>query len=461
MKITVIGSGIAGIFSCLHAQKLHPNAEVQLLERGAEVGGLLKHFDYGENLIFDIGIHTLYEVGDEYIDNLLLHNVKIDFKQLPGDVGGSYFNGKIRQGSPYLDLRLLSPEKFEKALLEVQSCVGEPREDNAESYLLDYFGEIICNEVIRPIVESVFMEKLDKVDITALSLLPLNRVLAHSLEESLTLMNNSDYRKKFAIEDQRKLPFEFRSKLKGFYPKRIGLSFYIEELLKVFTKNKGTVHLNRNVEALSLDEDFRIKILSKDLEQNIIEECSDLVVWAAGIPPLAKIIFDDSLPLRGDKPFCTYIYNVLIKRNDNFMDMQYMYNLNPGMKIFRVGIYENFTDECFSDEVKLSIEVLAEYGSNEVDLEEEIIKETLQLGVVCKRKDILFSKLEKIGPGLPRLTVKNVKFIKNISKEIDENKFENLIVVGAQSSEKVYYQREILHDAKSKLDEFYQKFNNK
>ena len=101
-KYVIAGSGVSGMLSALILLKHTKGENIYLIEKNAELGGLLRKFDYGEEYgTFDYGMHNMLETGIEELDSLLFgllpENEWQVLDQDKRDLAGIFFNGKFNQ----------------------------------------------------------------------------------------------------------------------------------------------------------------------------------------------------------------------------------------------------------------------------------------------------------------------------------------------------------------------------
>lgn len=457
-NIVVVGSGISGIFSAIYAQLKHSDSQVHLVEKSNKFGGLIQSFDYAEGR-FDYGIHTFYETLDKEIDDIIINpNYDGGWKDLPGDWGGVYWNEQLNLDSPYLNLKNLKPAEHSFYLGEIIQRLNLPSPvgtQSAEHWLNVYFGESFTQNILKPIIEKIYRTELESLDISALRLLPLNRVIGFDLETTLNLMNSDFFRRKLAIPDQRKLPSQLASNRRGFYPNKMGLTDYTQSLIDYLHQIGGKAYSQTTVKNFIYSDK---KIQSLDISSETSNETIHLqnikrVIWAAGLP---NFYFHENYPepknLAFDKPLNTLVCNMYIQNHLDIKDAQYIYVYDADFLTFRIAIYTNFSKPHESDManvLKLSLEVLAENAELD-NLDDKIEYELKKIGLIKNTSDILFKKYEKLPGGIPKLTRKNIDALESIRKAAS-NHITNLDFVGVGARNDFYFQADLLKDAKEKI----------
>ncbi|PIP90587.1 MAG: hypothetical protein COW79_06755 [Bdellovibrionales bacterium CG22_combo_CG10-13_8_21_14_all_38_13] len=457
-KIFVCGAGIAGMFSAYYLKKSNPNLDIVLIDKSDSVGGLLKSFQYENYGIFDVGIHTLYQTGIDQIDEVVLGVLEQEeWSELPGDIGGTYVNGILQTGSPYIDLRNI--ETNEKPiwlgeLLEA-AVVENDESDNALEYLVNHFGNSLATKVMAPILEKVFKTKASELNTMAVKLLPMNRIVAFDDLPMQDLMLSSKIRSRVAIPNQRNLKEEYKSNKKGFYPKKLGLGFYVKAFMDDFLKMGGHIWTNSQIAKINISSNEICSLnVIKNNEEFTVENVKGLC-WGAGLPVLSWVLDPGfTKELNFDPPLKNAIVNVVTSKNvDRFKDLQYVYVLDGGYSIFRVAIYKNYCPNMDNELNKISLEILY-LKDEEEGLEDKILQEMINIGIVDCKNDLSFFQLEKLTAGVPRPTQKNISSIRDIRNNISAKKINNLICVGSLAEDNLYFQSDILKDALKKLKHF-------
>ena len=161
--IAVVGGGITGLYTAHLARVRNPNARVIVVEQSPVLGGLLRSFDYGENGVFDIGVHTFYETNNAEIDGFFQSilpeeewKYMVDYDR---DLAGSWHEGKIQYNTPYVDVTNLDEKRRERmradffAALE-QNAANDKQGKSAVEYARGRFGNAIAEEIIAPSVSA-------------------------------------------------------------------------------------------------------------------------------------------------------------------------------------------------------------------------------------------------------------------------------------------------------------------
>ena len=177
-----VGGGIAGLFGALMLSERRPGSRIVLVEREAEVGGLLRVFDYGEHGQFDCGMHNVDDTSvvglDERVAGLLPEAGWQIAEGNARDLAGIFFRGRLQTNSPYIDLRHLPPALRQECIadfLETASDLApEPaRAISAGEMASAKFGATIAEKLIRPVLQKLFRRGTEDLDPLALRLTAL------------------------------------------------------------------------------------------------------------------------------------------------------------------------------------------------------------------------------------------------------------------------------------------------
>ncbi|MCM8532326.1 MAG: NAD(P)-binding protein, partial [Lentisphaeraceae bacterium] len=109
-RAVVAGGGVVGLLSALLLKDRFE--EVVLVEKSSSVGGLLKS-ELIEDNYFDIGTHILAETGLEDLDKILFkdfYDSPESWYELPFMNAANFYNGKLNENSPLIDLASLAPD---------------------------------------------------------------------------------------------------------------------------------------------------------------------------------------------------------------------------------------------------------------------------------------------------------------------------------------------------------------
>lgn len=455
MSIVVVGSGIGGLYSANLAKMKYPNKKVLVLEREPQFGGLLKSFNYGDAGLFDVGTHMIFETGHPSIDKFLLE-IEPDFKwkHLSGDWAGTYWNQKLSLNSSYIDITSLEKDSLQSIIGETfekisSTCSSEAI--SAKEFFERHFGQKSFNTIFKPIIKKLFnMDDANELSRHATKIFPFNRFIAFDLDTTLNLMNSSFFRTRFAIPDQFKLPKEFASNVKGYYPAKVGLQRYIDSLVKKLTDLGVEFLSSAQVTKLS-SSDQKIDELSyrcngQDLVLNNVEK----IIWSAGIPAFYySRVSEVEIKYSLAKPLTTRVVSLVLKSENVLGKCHYIYNFESSHSIYRVTNYNAYTSSDVPG-YKYSLELLTD-EENSGKIRERVESELKEMGLINRVEDVSFYKDEALPSGIPLLSIKNLESFAKIRNQIaSDARFSNVEFVGAGSKDGVFFQADIMKDVYEK-----------
>ena len=453
----VVGGGIAGLLAALLLAERF-GRHVVVIEREGQVGGHLRCFDYGENGVFDCGMHNMYETGIAELDELLLGLLpKDDWQFLEGsarDLAGVVFNGVVQQNSPYPDLRSLPTKQWLSCVqglfwqLEKQEFKGH---NNAWEDVRTRYGTPVA-EVIDAALRKQFGKPSQELVPFATQLTTLFRVVLFSEELFSNLIESSVLRDRIAWPEQRTLPVQWESGRRSYYPRKYGIYRVINALLARI--QAAGVEVLTGAQVVSFVKDVgRVKSLIVD-HRNIKKVISpNNIIWTSGLPSIARLLDLDLSSYSFDAPRKTVVVNLLLRKPPNMGDLYYLYCYEPGCHTFRIT---NFTGYCEAAPRAggwpVSVELLFDPPLPDVEgLKFLALKELKRFKVIDSDEDVNFSAVETLSSGFPMPSVNNFKSFSDLRDRISAQQVSNLMLLGILSEEKVFFQRDVLAQTWVKL----------
>ena len=224
-----VGGGIAGLVGALILSERRPGSSIMLIEREAELGGLLRAFDYGEYGRFDYGMHNIYDLGIAALDELVFGLLPPDDWQISEgnsrDLAGIYFRGKLQTNSPYIDLRSMPAadrEKYIAGFFDAASAQPDPRAQAcARDVAVGKFGHPITEDLVDPIMRKLYRHPSDQLDPLALSLTALGRVVLFDAPLTAELMKSPFLRARVRLPRAAAIAGRIRSGVENLLPEEV------------------------------------------------------------------------------------------------------------------------------------------------------------------------------------------------------------------------------------------------
>lgn len=459
--VAIVGGGLAGLVAAGLIKRNAPGTRVMVIEAAANVGGLLRSFDYGDGLVFDHGTHYLAESRHAEINALMEAALPISKRHMmrghDTDVSGVYYNGRLQSNTPFPDLRespekkdyiseILQGERFD-ALDELDSKAVMMR---ADEYYTARFGSRIVDVVIAPIVKKVFNNNLSDMSYVGTRFIPLGRVALLDEGVMRDVVQTPNISKVIAYPEQRNLPENRCSNLYAYYPQSIGIQKVVDGLREVLESEGVEFYTKTRVVSILCDKKKISSVEIEDIGGGKKETVAvDLLVGAAGPMALMGLLKIDPVLLRGmNKPANTAIANFKISRPLRTNGIYYFYCYDSGFSTFRVTDYRNYCPSLKSEEsAPVSMEMVF-HGDvpQKKDILSQGFAELGRMGVLEDDTTILFEACEILPYGFPSLTTKNMQAFNGIRAAIAGLELENLFLCGALSEPDVYFQNDILND---------------
>lgn len=448
----IVGGGIAGLVAALLLAE-RQGRETVVIEREAEVGGLLRSFDYGEHGKFDYGMHNMYETGIADLDALLFGLLEPgDWHLLEGnarDLAGVYVFGGLQSHSPYVDIRRLPKEAFDACLAGFfrNLDAGEQVDlSSAPAYARSRYGDPIAEQVVLPVVRKLFKREPEAMDAMGAMITNMDRILLFNQPLMLDLMNSPFLRTRLGFPDQRVLPPEFASGRKGYYPKHYGMYRVIDALKARLAKAGARILTGAQVARVE-HGGGRVKSVAGTAEGKPFALEVERLCWTSGLPPLAATLGMNLSALPFDKPLRTVVVNMLIDRPLDIGDLYYFYCYDNGFDTFRVTNYAGYCPLAGRDGgIPICVELLRpdEGLPDKAALERQAADELARFGVLAPGTRILFSRAEPLVSGFPMPTLKNTGSLGAIRGWVDGLGLSNLVPLGILSRERLFFQRDVL-----------------
>jgi protoporphyrinogen oxidase len=450
MKIVVIGGGIAGLMAGLGAKQANPLAQITVLERSPQMGGLLAGVDYYDHgLYFDLGTHIFQETGNAEYDSALLEGVPaqdlLHFSVGQGDLSGSVFDGHLQEGTHFPDIRrhsgaaslISSVRKHISGLRKVSEL------DRGASLLkaaADKFGRNYAEKVLGPLLEHVYCTPADKLSGFAMLLPGLTRVVADDHEDwLLRAVSDSPYRAVVAVPDQRRLPAAMRHTRRSFYSRSRGSRGIVEGVTQQLSTVGASLVTDVHIERLDL-QGSRINYHVAGQAHTLRY---DRLVIATGVIGAAHLLKLDLSDFKFDRPMPHWLIHLRLAESCP-SDLCYLYGLDSTCEWYRVTNYRAFSGD--DKDRRLTVEVLGREGIDNEVWPRKVAEHLAALGLL-KSPAYDFSAVMRLPAGFPSPTRSNIVSLVNLGIKAAEALPPNAVLCGVGANGGLFFQNEVAPDA--------------
>lgn len=308
----VVGTGPAGLTAAyLLAKRGH---KVTLMDEGLEPGGLWAGWtDEGRH--FERGMHNYMSIGIPEIDEFWMPRdlVHTPLEGNARDLAGVYANGRLYTMSPSIDV--VDDPMLRQMVMETMWAAFSPQpgSNRALDRATAKWGSTAVERHIKPALKKIF--GTTQLDARALDLTNLHRlVMSRDCDLVESLIESPRLRDRIAWPNQTTLPPRYSSGRTGFYP--------AEGMIQAVHTALG-----------------RLSLMGVELRVGVTPlPTSSPMVWAAGLPKLAKALGINFPPVetRG-------LTVVNLAGCVNVGPLHYFFNYEPNHRTFRVTCYHNFS----------------------------------------------------------------------------------------------------------------------
>ena len=432
----IVGSGISGLTAALMLKEKFAN--VYLVERENDFGGLLRSVKSENGEIFDYGTHVAHQTANPELNDLLFGNLDFsEWNKIEALRAGNFFGGCLNEFSPFIDVRNLPKEVYQKGLEEFLSLPkSEANYVNLAQQLTALFGKTFSKSVFSPVIEKLFGTTADSLTPDAHKLFGLSRIIALTPEKSRELKQADFFDARLGFH----CPEDAPPALLSYYPKRKGIELWVNALLEQARKAGVTLYNNETIESLQIIDQ---KIETVALKNGNSINC-DLLVWT--IPPaiLLKTIGID-VPGTMPKLRTVSLHHFSLDR-PLLSKLHYFSCLDSKLKTFRVTLYPNLREQQSAQSSTLTVELL--HGdANEASAtsyKQMIFEELKQMSIIAKETQILDYQSEIVRAGFPVLTP---EYLADKQAQITavENNIKNAMLLGKAAS-KSFFMTDVLNE---------------
>jgi protoporphyrinogen oxidase len=448
-KFHIIGGGINGIISALYAKKIKPDYEVIIHESSNLLGGALNGHNYPEKkLYFDKGTHIFQEYGNSIIDDIVRKQIGngnlFYFPIGEGDTVGSVQNSKLNLKSHYIDIRndIVCLFEVRKHINSLKSPLNKiDRNINLSGELEKRFGYYFAKKY-KSVFANIFKVPCDQLSAICLSFVGANRIVLDDFEHWITNSENSIYRSLSGVPNQLELPKKYKHNRKSYYFKRNGTNSLVQALVKELEVSEVKILLNSKVSSI---DQVKKQIISNHNDSIKLYDYDKLLISSGVISANKLLGINQSINLI---PPINSKYIHLELEDITLNELFYFYNFDSEVNFYRVTNYRAFSSN--KNDKRITIECL-KCEKNSEDHIIDILNNLKKIGFI---KDISYKHLfvEYEQYGFPTLSVKNIKRMKKLNKNLNTYISKDLKISGIGTADFNFFQPEIVNHSISQVE---------
>ncbi len=465
--IVIAGGGLTGLMSALRLSQMHPDREIVVFDKSAQVGGMYGSISYSESVRFDYGMHVIYESCNPKIDDLYREVIPEAewniYEKNEKDIAGLFFRGRLQTYSHYVDLRSFPQDSrasfVGSLMLNLEGAqIANPK--SAMDFLHNQFGGQVVEAIHRPIMKRMYGVDPEGLDKFATKATALERVTLFNPETMLDLMKSNQLRARLAFPDQLNLPPLRANTQKALYPKKFGMRHFVDRLRNCLESRGVAVLTGTDISEFHQHEGRIDQVTLTNREWGSRKVRVGGMLWTAGWPALAGQLGIDISDLKFQKGPEMVFMNLAFDRPLSMDRLYYFYCYDEGFASFRVTNYSNYcSDAAREGWFPVCVELWpSKIGKKRSDMEHDecvriAVDELKKFGVIGPDHELVFAQMEKNVGEFPMPTLENTNSLQAIRTRVTERKIGNLKVAGIMANEDLFFIPDILNDAFSKLND--------
>jgi hypothetical protein len=465
----IVGGGLPGLFAALLLSERRPDLELHLVEREGRLGGLYNSFEDPVAGRLDHGMHLIYESCVEDVDRQLRDCLRDeDWIFLEGnrkDIAGLYHGGKLRESSPYIDARDLSPAVRQACLADLMAQLGREvvearRCASARDFFQRRFGAAFADLVIEPVLKKLWRRGGDSLDPMATRVVLMDRVCLFDAAAMDDLMQSARIRARLAYPEQLALPLAWRSKQRGLYPRRYGMSGVIDAIARRLAERGVKVHTGAEVADIGIAGGAIATVRLRHPGGEIPLENVRLLHWSIPLFGIAPRLGLSLPPAAFDAPLKQAHVYLLLKRQPKMGELYYFYCFDAGLRTFRVTNYAAYCPDARRPAssahpgtwpVCVELHFDASDKPEGMDLAALATRELAAFGVIDGPEDVAHAVAHPSKTGFPLLTLNNSRAMGGLRTQVEALGIANLVTAGQAPEQGIFFLHDILEHSYNAL----------
>lgn len=400
MNVLIIGGGVIGITASILMKK--KGYDVTVIEKNKTLGGLLSSVEAFDNTFLDYGSHVPRETGIQELDDILFENLSNEqWNKYKYANVGNFFKDKLNTDSAFINVSNQNKETINNILNQI---INQKNSNpvNLNEGLKSHFGEYLSEEIYVPLMKKL----LGDIDFNLLykdsyNLFGYSRFIIANSFETEKLKQDPFLDERIAYINNK----IGTTNKKIYYPKEPGIFKWVEQL-----KEQGeALGVKFLTEEYAINIDFEKKVIKTNKEEKYN---FDKIIWTLQPELLKKLIEPNyNIPIKEFRGVNVVHFKY---RGDLLTDNHYLYCNDPFMKIFRVTLYDNLTQNNVNC---CTVEIL---GEKVEKIDSIIFDELKYMRVISEDAELIDFKHIYVKNGFP-IPYKN--------KKINLPNFEEIIVL--------------------------------